>query len=142
MVEAVEERLRYAPYGPLIKEQFDKDPARCLRDYCTVGMLLPQRSGKTAMTMFMGQEDLVVYANEKEHQAHSPGFGELPPFQVSIAQYQFRGVQLDRVRRIWVMDPFWNDTGVDKMHYFTLVAETFKRPIISVLLDSPVTERT
>lgn len=136
LIEATEERLTMSsPYNESIRQEFEKDPARALRDYCTVGLLLPQRSGKTSFVEFLGYGDLVVYANENELKARC--VPEFPPYQVTVAHFQFRGVDTTKVRRVFVMDPFWNATGVDKMHYFKLVANTFKRPVVNVFLDSP-----
>lgn len=110
--------------------------ARALRDYATVCLLLPQRSGKSQLTaMVAGHDDVIVFGSLGDLKRYegqglrTVGFDNLPP--------------LKEKKRLWIHDAFW--TGLIKgpddkstQAMYTKIAKANEGGYISIiLLDSP-----
>lgn len=142
LIEACEDRVRTVAeeYGSLFGQgTWD---ARALRDFATVGLLLPQRSGKsTLLHIASGINDVIVFSSDEEYkeycqlaqrrslQTRAVGFDDLP--------------SLKGKKRVWVPDAFWRGPvkepeAKDNFLMYEKISEASERNYISIiLLDSP-----
>jgi hypothetical protein len=149
LIEATEENWKsmLSPADGYSMWDTPEGPGCFLRNHCTVGLLLPSRSGKTSFVMHYQREkdDAVMFKSERDRNnfietrgIDQSVFKEVYPSFIGWGVKATRGKKL-RYTRLYVMEPFWNKMKLDRnLEFYQVIARmTDNKAVTIVLLDTP-----